>query len=147
MAETVGSLVDKLTIVKLKQWHCDTVSKQESLALQESALVAELDSLIGEAVSKSVHVNALKFSANKVYKKEGNSLRTFGGGFAASVSNLAKVNCELWHEQEKVYDFEAVPLAEKNLVVSNIATLNLERNKLIEQIDDELIQLLKESED
>ena len=45
------------------------------------------------------------------------------------------VNCKLWHEQEKVYDFEKVPSAEKDTVVKQLALLNLERNKCIDQID------------
>ena len=34
MAEAVGSLVDKITIVKLKQWHCDSSVKGASLKNQ-----------------------------------------------------------------------------------------------------------------
>ena len=39
MAETLGSLCDKLTIVKLKQWHSlRAPSRLESLAAQEEQL-------------------------------------------------------------------------------------------------------------
>ncbi len=50
-------------------------------------------------------------------------------------SQLAEVNCLLWHEQEKVYDFEAVATDEKNAVVKQLALLNLSRNQCIDQID------------
>ncbi len=78
----------------------------------------------------------LVFSANKVFKEEGNETRTIGGtGFGELFAELAKVNCDLWHEQEKVYEFEKVPAEEKNVVVKKLAILNLERNKCINAID------------
>ena len=147
MAETVGSLVDKITIVKLKQWHCDGSAKEASLKAQETDLIAEMDTLVLRAVSNNIEVKNLKFNANKVYKKEGSDVRLFEGGFANSVSNLASVNCELWHEQEKIYDFKMIPVEEKDKVVNSIAILNLERNKLIERIDHEFVFLLTKNKE
>ena len=114
---------------------------------QEKDLVAEMDTLVLNAVSNNIEVKNLKFNANKVYKKEGNDVRLFEGGFANSVSNLASVNCELWYEQEKVYDFKMIPAEEKDEVVNSIATLNLERTKLIERIDNEFVLLLTKNKD
>jgi hypothetical protein len=37
MAETLGSLCDKLTIVKLKQYHTEDSKRLESLGQQEKA--------------------------------------------------------------------------------------------------------------
>ena len=45
------------------------------------------------------------------------------------------INCKLWHEQEKVYDFEKIPVTEKDAVIKKLALLNLERNQSIEKID------------
>ena len=45
------------------------------------------------------------------------------------------MNCELWHEQEKVYDFAAVPGDQKDAVVKQLAILNLQRNECIDRID------------
>ncbi len=39
------------------------------------------------------------------------------GSVSKIFSELAKVNCDLWHEQEKVYEFEKVPFDEKDNVV------------------------------
>ena len=50
-------------------------------------------------------------------------------------AKLAEINCELWHEQEKVYDFENVNADEKNHVINRLAILNLERNNCIDLID------------
>ena len=45
MAETLGSLCDKLTIVKLKQYHCDDSEKAERLGLQEKQLAEAMELL------------------------------------------------------------------------------------------------------
>ena len=57
------------------------------------------------------------------------------GNFGEVMAQLADVNCQLWHEQEKVYEFEKVPAAEKDTVVKKLAILNLERNKCIDRIN------------
>jgi hypothetical protein len=53
----------------------------------------------------------------------------------AVIAQLADVNCRLWHEQDKVYDFDKVPDKEKGVVVKKLAVLNLERNHCMEAID------------
>lgn len=140
MAETLGSLCDKLTIVKLKQYHCDDSAKGASLALQEKQLADEIDTFLGDALRGAIPAERLTFRANKVYKQEGNALSAIDaaslGGFFAE---LARVNCDLWHEQEKVYEFESVPAAEKDKVVKQLALLNLRRNQCIDAIDKALL--------
>ena len=142
MAETLGTLCDKLSIVKLKQYHCDDEQKAKSLSVQEIQLSQEIDGFLIGAVSGEIPAERLTFSANKVYKKAGNELcpvpdTSIGGAF----SELAKVNCDLWHEQEKVYEFECVPAEEKNAVVKQLALLNLRRNQCIDAIDKMLASL------
>ena len=135
MAETLGSLCDKLTIVKLKQFHSNDKERLESLSIQECQLKEEIDSFLNDAVIGLIPEEKLSFDANKVYKKEGNQIREIQGEIGAVFSELAKVNCELWHEQEKVYDFEKIPAEEKDEVVKKLAILNLERNKCIDGIN------------
>jgi hypothetical protein len=144
MAETLGSLCDKLSIVKLKQYHCDNKQKAQSLAIQEGQLVAEINMFTADALSGRTPIERLSFSANKVYKQAGNELcpvpeESIGEAFA----ELCKVNCDLWHEQEKVYEFEAVPAEEKNKVVKQLALLNLRRNQCIDAIDKVLIRTIE----
>lgn len=136
MAETLGSLCDKLTIIKLKQWHSEDESKLQSLASQEKQLQAEIDEFINSAISGKILPELLTFASNKVYKKEENVVRDIVGSIGEVFSNLAEINCKLWHEQEKVYDFEKVPVEEKDRVVKQLAILNLERNKCIDKIDE-----------
>ena len=136
MAETLGSLIDKLSIIKLKQWHCEDNNKMENLLLQEKQLQNEIDIFVEDALSGDIPLERLVFKANKVYNKDKfhqSSDLMFSLG--QIMSNLSKINCELWHEQEKVYDFENVPVNEKNNVVNSIAILNLQRNQCIDNID------------
>jgi hypothetical protein len=142
MAETLGSLCDKLTIVKLKQWHSEDKSKLESLMKQETQLQSELNTFIFNAAAGHIPIEQLTFAANKVYKKEGNVVQDVEGSIGEVFSELAKVNCELWHEQEKVYEFEKVKIEEKDIVIKKLALLNLSRNKCIDKIDKTLQQLI-----
>jgi hypothetical protein len=148
MAETLGSLCDKLTIVKLKQYHCDDSAKSASLAVQEKQLVQEIDDFLGAALRGAIPQERLSFSANKVYKQAGNELRAIGTESLGGVfAELAKVNCDLWHEQEKVYEFETVPVAGKDKVVKQLALLNLRRTQCIDAIDKALLSAVQKQGD
>ena len=146
MAETLGSLCDKLTIVKLKQWHTDDTARTASLAAQERQLSAEIDDYLARAAAGTIPVAQLSFAANKVFKQEGNTVPAVSGGIGELFARLAQVNCALWHEQEKVYDFENVPAEQKNAVVKQLALLNLERNQCIDGIDRNLIALVSDAQ-
>jgi hypothetical protein len=135
MAETLGSLCDKLTVVKLKQWHSTAPARLESLQNQERQLCCEIDDFVRSASSGAMPLERLTFASNKVYKREGNSVTAATGTIGQVFSHLASVNCKLWHEQEKVYDFENVPPEDKNCVVKQIAMLNLERTECVDAID------------
>lgn len=139
MAETLGMLCDKLTIVKLKQYHSEDEARLKSLAIQANQLQTEIDEYISDAVSGKLDTSRMTFAANKVFKKEGNEVAEVKGNFGEVFYQLADVNCRLWHEQEKVYEFEAVPVDEKDKVVKQLALLNLERNKCIDAINELLV--------
>ena len=143
MAETLGSLCDKLTIVKLKQFHTSDPEKLDSLGKQEDQLENEIDNFLAGALSGDIPADRLVFASNKVFKKEGNQVAEVRGNVGEVFSQLAEVNCKLWHEQEKVYEFERVPVAEKDRVVKQLALLNLQRNKCIDQIDRNLQEQVK----
>lgn len=145
MAETLGSLCDKLTIVKLKQWHSKKQDKLESLEVQEKQLLQEIDEFIIAAVERKIPVERLTFPSNKVYKIKGNDIAEVAGTIGEVFTKLVEVNCKLWHEQEKAYDFENVAPGEKDKVVKCLATLNIERNKCIDQIDKQLTAAIKKS--
>jgi hypothetical protein len=135
MAETLGMLCDKLTIVKLKQYHTNDEARLKSLHQQCDQLQAEIDEYISLAVSGNIPTERMVFDSNKVFKKEGNEVKDVIGNIGQIFYQLADVNCRLWHEQEKVYEFESVPVEEKDKVVKQLALLNLERNKCIDAIN------------
>lgn len=135
MAETLGTLCDKLTIVKLKQWHATDDERLSSLSQQERQLQEEIDVFVQKAIAGQIPLERLTFAANKIYKLQGNTVANVQGNLGEVFSRLADVNCKLWHEQERVYDFERVPPEQKDSVVKQLALLNLERNKCIDEID------------
>ena len=142
MSETLGMLCDKLTIIKLKQYHTEDKERLKSLSRQASQLQEEIDEYIHNAFAGNISADKLKFDSNKVFKREGNFVREVSGHIGEVFYQLADVNCRLWHQQEKVYEFEKVPAEEKDAVVKQLAILNLERNKCIDSIDQQLAELL-----
>jgi hypothetical protein len=144
MAETLGSLCDKLSIVKLKQYHSDDADKLASLGQQELQLREEIDTFVADAIAGAIPAERLTFRANKVYKREGNPVADVTGTIGAVFARLADVNCRLWHEQEKVYDFARVPAEEKDAVVKQLAALNLEHTRYIDTIDEDVRHLVTE---
>lgn len=137
MAETLGTLADKLTTVKLKLWHTDDAERIASLKIQEKQLEAEINEFVGAVITGDIPIERLTFAANKVYKKEGNAIADFSGTIGELFSQLAETNCKLWHVQEKVYDFEQIPPAQKDEVIKELAIINLERNQCIDRLDQE----------
>ncbi|MCC6327327.1 MAG: hypothetical protein IT174_02340, partial [Acidobacteria bacterium] len=143
MAETLGTLSDKLTIVKLKQWHTEDGERLASLARQQTQLQEEMDHFIAAAVAGDIPIEKLTFAANKVYKKEGNEVREISGSLGEIFSTLAEINCRLWHVQETVYDFEKIPVSEKDNVIKDLAVVNLERNNCIDELDRTFQSIIK----
>ncbi len=147
MAETLGTLSDKLTIVKLKQFHTEDGDRRQSLARQEIQLQTEIDEFVAAATSGEIPLEKLTFSANKVYKKDGNQTREIAGTLGEIFSLLADTNCRLWHVQEKVYEFEAIPADEKDKVAKDLAVLNLERTQCIDEMDKTFVSMLQKISD
>jgi hypothetical protein len=143
MAETLGTLSDKLTIIKLKQWHSEDAERQKSLKLQEQQLISEINEFIVNAVNGAIPLEKLTFSSNKVFRKEGNEISAIKGEIGFLFAQLAHTNCELWHEQEKVYEFEKIPVDQKDIVVKRLAILNLERNRCMDEIDQQFKRQLE----
>ena len=143
MAETLGSLCDKLATVKLKLWHTDETDRLESLRAQEKQLQQEIDEFMSAAMAGDIPFERLTFAQNKVYKKEGNVVPEFKGTLGESFAQLAHTVCKLWHVQEKVYEFEAIPMEQKDGVIKELAIVNLERNQCIDQLDRQFRDLVE----
>jgi hypothetical protein len=139
MSETLGSLCDKLTIVKLKEWHSEKQpERMRSLATQERQLREEIDALTVDAASGGIPAERLTFAANKVYRKEGNAVPEVTGSIGAVFSHSAEVNCRLWYEVDKSYEIEKVPADARDGIVKQLPVLNLERTQCIDATDRQL---------
>lgn len=145
MAETLGMLCDKLTIVRLKQFHTTDKDRLASLDKQSAQLKEEIDSYVSAAVNGKIPAEKLVFDSNKVFREEGNKVNEVEGDFGEVMYQLADVNCQLWHEQEKVYEFDKVRPEEKDNVVKKLALLNLERNKCIDRINQLFTSLISQN--
>ena len=135
MAETLGMLCDKLTIVKLKQFHTEDRDRLASLTMQSDQLKKEIDQYVADALNGKIPADAMTFASNKVFRMDNVDVPEVSGGIGEIFYQLSDINCSLWHEQEKVYEFEKVPADLKNLVVKQLAILNLQRNKCIDAIN------------
>ena len=144
MAETLGSLCDKLATVKLKLWHTDDAERLQSLRAQEQQLRREIDQFMSAAISGQIPIERLTFAQNKVYRKDGNVVPEFNGTLGESFAQLANTVCKLWHVQEKVYEFEGVPMDQKDAVIKELAIVNLERNQCIDRLDEQFRQAVEE---
>jgi len=147
MAETLGSLCDKLTIIKLKQYHSKDEARLLSLKQQQNQIIIEIDEFVLDAISGLIPIHKLTFQSNKVYKNISKDIQEINGDIGSIFSKLAEVNCFLWHEQEKVYEFEKVAVSEKDVVVKQLSILNLERTNCIDKIDAKLVKLIEKSKD
>ena len=145
MAETLGTLADKLTTVQLKLWHTDDPERTRSLEAQQKQLQNEINEFVAAALAGEIPVDKLTFAANKVYKKDGNTVPEFHGTIGEMFAQLAAVNCRLWHVQERVYEFEQVPMDQKDEVVKQLAIVNLERNQCIDNLDAEFRKAIERS--
>ncbi|HJZ80493.1 MAG TPA: hypothetical protein VKD91_09105 [Pyrinomonadaceae bacterium] len=143
MAETLGTLCDKLTTVKLKRWHTEDADRLQSLAAQEAQLHQEIDEFVAAAIAGAIPVERLTFASNKVYKKEGNIVPEVGGSFGETFAQLAETVCKLWHVQEHVYEFEKIPVEQKDGVIKELAIVNLERNQCIDRLDEQFRRMVE----
>jgi hypothetical protein len=142
MADTLGSLCDKLATVKLKLWHTGDSNRLQSLRAQEKQLQQEIDEFMSAALAGNIPLERLTFAQNKVYKKEGNQVPEFDGTLGESFAQLAQTVCKLWHVQERVYEFESIPADQKDGVIKELAIVNLERNQCIDQLDQQFRDLI-----
>jgi hypothetical protein len=136
VADTLGSLCDKLIITQLKRIHTNDLAKLESINDRIDVLKEEIDEFLALVISGNLKPNRILVRTNKVYDESKFSVSSQSLSIGEAVESLLVVNLALWKEQEKVYNFEQVPKDEKNLVIRNLAQLNLDRNVLIEKIDE-----------
>ena len=152
MAETLGSLVDKLSIKNLRIWHLDEALEQKNASdyaelkarrdladKQRQNLVNEINDFLVSAFKGEVCIRdeKIKLYANTNVSSS-DSIKKLG----EAVSELAIRNIKLWHCEDEVRrtdlaDVEIVKIKRK------IDTTNQERNDLMDKVD-EILQIESE---
>ena len=145
MAETLGSLVDKLSIKNLRIWHLDEALEQKNTSdyaelkakrdladKQRQTLVNEINDFLVSAFKGEVCIRdeKIKMYANTNVSSS-DSIKKLG----EAVSELAFRNIKLWHCEDEV---RRTDLADVEIVKikRRIDTTNQERNDLMDKVDE-----------
>jgi hypothetical protein len=142
MAETLGSLVDKLSIKNLRIWHLEEAlekdsgseelkAKRDLADKQRQNLVEEINGFLVAALQGEVCIRDEKI---KMYTNTNVSSSDSVKKLGEAVSELAFRNIKLWHCEDEVRrtdlkDSEIVKIKRR------IDTTNQERNDLMDKVD------------
>jgi hypothetical protein len=152
MAETLGSLVDKLSIKNLRIWHLDEALEQKNASdyaelkarrdladKQRQNLVNEINDFLVSAFKGEVCIRDEKI---KLYANTNVSSSESIKKLGEAVSELAIRNIKLWHCEDEV---RRTDLADVEIVKikRRIDTTNQERNDLMDKVD-EILQIESE---
>jgi len=156
MAETLGSLVDKLTIKDIREFHLHQMledkddkfpkkqlkKKLEVLSGQKSLLIQEIDDFIIMASRGKFLLKDEKLKLYNAVKDMGRIPRTTKIG--AAISGLACKNLELWHLEDEARRKD-VGLEYIGGIKRKIDLTNPQRNDFIDQIDELFEKKIKKS--
>lgn len=149
MAETLGSLVDKLSIKNLRIWHMDEAKEMEGyeekrkLAKKQSErLVNEIDAFILNACEGTVYLREEKL---KLYNKPEDKGRFHHlAHIGEAIELLAGENIRLWHLEDGVRE-DSIADSEVVRLKREIDKANQKRNDLIDKIDELFEKQIKNS--
>jgi hypothetical protein len=131
--ETLGSLIDKLTVIELKIVHSQNIPAT-TLMEQKTKLCKEIDTFVAGAIAGKIDAGDLTFESNKVY--DGTiRLPDFTGEIGELVASLGAINCDIWHKVDQSYHADALKRRELVKLVNDLAVMNLHRNKCIDNIN------------
>ena len=142
MAETLGSLVDKLSIKNLRIWHLEEAlekdsgseelkAKRDLAEKQRQNLVEEINGFLVAALQGEVCIRDEKI---KMYTNTNVSSSDSVKKLGEAVSELAFRNIKLWHCEDEVRrtDLEDSEIVK---IKRRIDTTNQERNDLMDKVD------------
>ena len=142
MAETLGSLVDKLSIKNLRIWHLEEAlekdsgseelkAKRDLADKQRQNLVEEINGFLVAALQGEVCIRDEKI---KMYTNTNVSSSDSVKKLGEAVSELAFRNIKLWHCEDEV---RRTDLEDSEIVKIKrlIDTTNQERNDLMDKVD------------
>jgi hypothetical protein len=147
MAETLGSLVDKLSIKNLRLWHLDELleetsgapakkeelqAKRELVLKQSRDLMDEINGFFGAALDGKVTIRdeKIKMYENKNVKPS-DAIKELG----LAISELSLRNIRCWHLEDEVRR-EDLPDSEIVKLKRRIDATNQERNDLMDKVDE-----------
>lgn len=147
MAETLGSLVDKLSIKNLRIWHLGEALEEEGISAskrqelkgkrdladkQGQELAKEIDGFLGAALKGEVRIRDEKI---KMYTNTNVSSSDAIKELGKAVSELACRNIKLWHLEDEV---RRTDLPDATIVQTKrkIDATNQERNDLMDKVDE-----------
>ena len=147
MAETLGSLVDKLTIKDIREFHLRQMldnkdkrfspsqlrSKLKILSSQKQDLAREIDGFIAQASKGTIRLKDEKLKLYNAAKDIGRIPQTNSLGEA--ISGLAQKNLQLWHLEDEARR-QDVGMAHIGEVKGKIDLANQQRNDFIDKIDE-----------
>ena len=156
MAETLGSLIDKLSIKNLRYWHLDEDSqardssdpqkqelmdKMELVDRQRKELLEEIDVCLSSALAGEVRIRDEKV---KLYKNLNVTSADDVNHLGEAVSKLAMSNIKLWHLEDEVRR-EDLPDTDIVKTKRKIDTNNQERNNFMDKVDEILEHFVKQA--
>ena len=156
MAETLGSLIDKLSIKNLRYWHLDEAAqardasdlqkqelmdKMELVDRQRKELLEEIDVFLSSALAGEVRIRDEKV---KLYKNLNVTSAKDVNHLGEAVSKLAMSNIKLWHLEDEVRR-EDLPDADVVKTKRKIDTNNQERNNFMDKVDEILENFVKQA--
>jgi hypothetical protein len=154
MSETLGSLVDKLSIKSIREFHLremlrskkskfpkrELKAKLNALSKQKSLLYKEIECFPASVLSGEVVAREEKLKLYNKPKDMGRIGRITA--LSKAIDGLAKKNLELWHLEDEARR-EDKPLSYTGKIKKRIDLANQQRNDLIDKIDEILEKKLK----
>ena len=143
MAETLGSLVDKLTIKNIRLNNLRKKGSKKKIDIvqsQRKELIEEMNQFLARALKRKVKLKDEKVKLYKQPKVEEKILATLG----ALVDRLCQKNMQLWHLEDEARRPD-VNDAYIGRIKRKIDITNLSRNDLIDRIDELLDRKVKKS--
>ncbi len=145
MAETLGSLVDKLSIKQLRLWHLEEAletadaearpgmeARRELVLRQCQDLKEEIDAFVQAALAGRVKIRDEKV---KLYDNRNVSPTDQIAKLGEAVSELALRNIRCWHLEDDVRRTD-LPDSEIVAIKRKIDATNQERNNLMDKVDE-----------
>ncbi|MFH1093850.1 MAG: DUF4254 domain-containing protein [Candidatus Omnitrophota bacterium] len=156
MAETLGSLIDKLTIKSIREFHLveslggkkskfsktDLKLKMDLLKKQKALQIKEIEEFIRLALSRKITLREEKI---KLYNKP-EEIGRIGKNekLSEAIEGLARKNIELWHLEDEARRTD-MPLSYIGEIKKKIDPTNQQRNDFIDKIDELFEKLIKKT--